>query len=396
MAKEKLLESYINTSASLIQQYDGSVPLNNFLKEFFSLHKKFGSRDRKSITHLCYCYYRLGKSLTQIPVKEKIMIALFLCSTKSNDLLSHFKSEWNEKVNYAIGEKISLLNIPFKVTEIFPWLNELSEKINASEFSMSHLAQPNLFLRIRPGKKEQVLKKLETNKIDFEACDENCLSLPNTTKIENVLDINKEIVVQDHSSQRIKEFFEVIKSETLNPKSKIRVWDCCAASGGKSILATDILKNIDLTVSDIRPSIIHNLQKRFKEAGIKNYHSFVADLTNSKSPIPNLKFDLIICDAPCSGSGTWSRTPEQLYFFKEEKIDDYVQLQKKIVSNTIPHLSANGFFIYITCSVFEKENEEVSGFIQNNFQLKLLTKKIFIGYDKKADTMFGALFRKSD
>jgi 16S rRNA (cytosine967-C5)-methyltransferase len=156
------------------------------------------------------------------------------------------------------------------------------------------------------------------------------------------------------------------------------------------------LQNVDLTVSDIRSSIIHNLKQRFKEAGIKNYHSFVGDLTNSKFQIPNSKFDLIICDAPCSGSGTWSRTPEQLYFFKKEKINYYAELQKKIIINTIPHLIKNGFFLYITCSVFKKENEEVVEFIRNNFQLQLIRQEIFIGYDKKADTMFGVLFIKAE
>jgi 16S rRNA (cytosine967-C5)-methyltransferase len=59
----------------------------------------------------------------------------------------------------------------------------------------------------------------------------------------------------------------IIKSEISNPKSEIKLWDCCAASGGKSLLAVDTLGNIDLTVSDVRSSIIHNLKHRFAVAG---------------------------------------------------------------------------------------------------------------------------------
>src|SRR5690606_27157702 len=116
---------------------------------------------------------------------------------------------------------------------------------------------------------------------------------------------------------------------------KLSVWDCCAASGGKSILAKDILKNIQLTVSDIRKSILINLEKRFASAGIKAYTAKVADLTDpsfSHSPLApserfsragthHSAFDLIICDAPCSGSGTWARTPEQLYNWTEARLD---------------------------------------------------------------------------
>ena len=51
-------QSYFNTAISLIKTYDGSIPLQHFLKQHFSQHKKHGSKDRKFITHLCYCYYR--------------------------------------------------------------------------------------------------------------------------------------------------------------------------------------------------------------------------------------------------------------------------------------------------------------------------------------------------
>jgi len=388
MPKEKIFESYLATASSLIQQYNGAIPLNEFLKQYFSQHKKFGSRDRKHITELCYCNYRTGHALKKGTIKE-ILESLFLCSQKQNELLVQLKPDWNEKAELRLEEKISFLSSPFNIKHIFPWKDELSTGIDVAAFAASHLVRPDLFLRIRPGNKEPVLKKLEENRIEYEECAEDCLRLPNTTKIENVLEINKEVVIQDYSSQRIKEFLESTKSE-------IRVWDCCAASGGKSILAVDVFKNIDLTVSDVRPFVINNLKQRFKEAGIKNYHSFIADLANSKFQTPNFKFDLIICDAPCTGSGTWSRTPEQLYFFDKEKINYYSKLQKKIASNTIHHLAKNGFFLYITCSVFKKENEEVVKFIQQNFKLQLVKEEVLIGYNEKADTMFAALLKKAD
>ncbi len=393
MAKEKLFESYIITASTLVQQYDGTIPLSDFLRQYFSLHKKFGSRDRKYVTELCYCNYRTGHALKNVTTEQRILTALFLCAQKQNELLAHLKPEWNEKAELSLEEKISYLNYPFNITDIFPRKDELSEHIDRTVFAASHLIQPDLFLRIRPNKKKQVYKKLQENKIEFKECAEDCLVLPHTTKVENVFELNKEVVVQDYSSQRIKAFLQIIKSDFKHQTSDIKVWDCCAASGGKSILAVDVLEKIDLTVSDVRPSIIYNLKRRFKEAGIKNYYSFVTDLTNSQFPIPNSNFDLIICDAPCTGSGTWSRTPEQLYFFTKEKINYYVELQKKIVTNTIPHLANNGFFLYITCSVFKKENESVVEFIQENFQLQLLKQEVLIGYDKKADTMFSALFK---
>ncbi len=102
----------------------------------------------------------------------------------------------------------------------------------------------------------------------------------------------------------------------------------------------------------------------------------------------------MIADVPCSGSGTWGRTPEQLNFFNAKKIDEYVLLQKKIVTNIVPYIRTNGYLLYITCSVFKKENEEVVSFVQENLQMELVEMNVIKGYDKKADTMFAALLKR--
>ncbi len=103
---------------------------------------------------------------------------------------------------------------------------------------------------------------------------------------------------------------------------------------------------------------------------------------------------MIICDAPCTGSGTWGRTPEQLYFFAKGKIDQYSLLQKKIATNVVPYLKKGGYFLYITCSGFRKENEEIVEYIEKDINLRKIELKILKGYDKKADTMFVSLFQK--
>lgn len=160
------------------------------------------------------------------------------------------------------------------------------------------------------------------------------------------------------------------------------------------MMAYDIDPNIELSVSDIRESILANLKRRFQRAEIKKYKIFVADLAGEGFGIPDAGYEVIICDAPCSGSGTWARTPEQLYFFDKSEIERYSALQKKIVSNVIPHLNSNGSFIYITCSVFKRENEELVEFIKQNFHLQLRQMEVLKGYDLKADSMFVAVFEK--
>jgi 16S rRNA (cytosine967-C5)-methyltransferase len=335
----------------------------------------------------------LGKALPDVPVEERVLIALFLCSNKKNEILGELKTEWNEKIELSLADKISLIGYQISVQDIFSWQNELNQTINKQTFTLSHLQQPGLFLRMRPGKEGLVKEKLSKGKIEFEVIDGTCVALPNSSKIEELIEFDKEAVVQDYSSQRVGKFIEMVG---LTPSDYLpfTVWDCCAASGGKSIMAKDILGNIDLTVSDVRESILKNLKKRFSFAGIKSYKSFVADLTAPAKELTDKKFDLILADVPCSGSGTWSRTPEQLRFFDQKKIEEYALLQKKITSNLIPHLLPGGYLLYITCSVFYKENEETIGFIKEQFHLDLVKMELLEGYNQKADTMFAALLKQ--
>ncbi len=384
--------SYINSAKNILSVYNGQEPFASFLKKYFSQQKKFGARDRKYISHLCYCYFRLGKSELDLPVEEKILVALFLCATEASEILETLKPEWNSQVSGSLEAKCSMLSLQVANLDIFPWKHELSDAIDYEMFNRSFLIQPDLYLRIRPGKHKIVKQKLEAAGIGFSYPADDCIALPNSVKVDGVVDINSDAVIQDLSSQRTGELLLNVSSGTDN--NKLKVWDCCTASGGKSIMAIDILGNIDLTVSDIRPGILHNLKKRFAEAGILRYNSFVTDLSRPGSiPIP-ADFDLIIADVPCTGSGTWSRTPEQLCYFNEAEIKRYSELQKSIVANAIPHLKPGGFLLYITCSVFKQENEGTLNHLLSNFSFQIKEMNIIKGYDTKADTMFAALLQK--
>lgn len=381
--------SYLNTASFIIQTYDGDVPLASWLKQFFKADKKFGSKDRKNISHACYCFFRLGNAFEGLSTEERILAALFLCSDTSNKILEELKPEWNEKASLPLDEKISVLSAQEEIKEIFPFSSEVSKEIELSRFNLSFLNQPNLFLRTKPGKNEKVLSRLQNAGVQFVLLNHKCIQLSNQTKVDEIVSIDEDVIIQDYNSQRTIELFKNHRLQTTN--YKLSAWDCCAASGGKSILFHDYFPDAQITVSDVRESILINLQKRFKRAGIKNYDSFVADVSSPHFSIKR-KFDLVICDAPCSGSGTWSRTPEQLHFFKKERIEHYADLQKKIVLNASKAVKKGGYFLYITCSVFQKENEEVVDYIQNDLTLQLIAMEYLKGYDKKADTLFTALF----
>jgi 16S rRNA (cytosine967-C5)-methyltransferase len=382
--------SYLNSAKAIIDSYKGDIPFAAFLKKYFNANKKYGGKDRKQIAALCYNFYRLGKAVPQLPVEEKLIVAVFICETTHSEFLQFHKPEWNDIITKPLAEKIAIAG--FTAEDVFPWAEALSDGMDAELFRYSFFTQPDLFLRIRPGNKETVIKKLQDAGIEFNIAGDDCLALPNSTKVDAVLEIDREVVIQDLNSQKVLNF---LKDEAKHIEQPVSVWDCCAASGGKSILAFDTLYGkVDLTVSDIRESILSNLKYRFETAGIKSYQSFIADLSADDFQPSSADFQLIICDAPCTGSGTWSRTPEQLYYLKRKTVDEYVAMQQQIVSRVIPQLLPGGLLIYITCSVFKHENEEIVDFIKEKFHLQLLQMELLKGYDKKADSMFVAVFSK--
>ena len=154
---------------------------------------------------------------------------------------------------------------------------------------------------------------------------------------------------------------------------------------------------VKLTVSDNRESILNNLQKRFKAAGLPIPMRYLADATNAADlniKLGTLRFDHIVCDVPCSGSGTWARTPEQLYFFDTAKLSSFATRQSLIVTNAIRYLKPGGTIIYITCSVFKVENEAVVQRAIQDEQMALVNELLIDGTDQLADSMYVATLRK--
>jgi len=385
-------QSYINTAEKLVDAYSGEVPFSSFIRSFFSAEKKYGSKDRKQISGLCYQYFRLAAPLKKYGVEERMIAASFLCNNAPVELIEKLQPEWNGLINRPVEDKMFFINPKLQVQDIFPFTQELSPSIDNYSYCLSYLTQPDLFVRVRHLNLPVILRKLEKAGIPYKLLNDNCLQLPPASNTEHIFIPDREAVIQDYNSQRVLNF---LKEYTELLPEKPLIWDCCAASGGKSILIYDILKGkCSLTVSDIRPAIISNLHKRFKKASIKNYHYFIADIGGTKEQLPATEYDIIICDAPCTGSGTWSRTPEQLSFFNKAAISNYVKLQTGIVKNTIPHLKKSGLYVYITCSVFKKENEDMTVFIEKEHGLQLLQKQYLEGYKHNADSMFTAVFQK--
>jgi 16S rRNA (cytosine967-C5)-methyltransferase len=372
----------------ITDHYNGGIPLTHFLKNYFRQHKQLGSRDRKIITEMAYCWYRCSKALPEgMDFETQIKTCLFVCDTSINQTLQFLPETWQAQKSRPVSARIEMLRdsgLSFNLSQIASFPYRLSEGILENEWLGSLLHQPKLFLRIRKNRKHIERLLLEKD-VPFDHITDACIALPNGAAVDKFLP-ESDYVVQDASSQSTGSFFRPAASQSW--------WDCCSGAGGKSLLLKDMEPRVTLTVSDKRKTILHNLAERFRIYGHQQPEQIVADVSDIgalQAEIGTRRFDHIICDVPCTGSGTWARTPEQLYFFEEERIAVFARLQRSIASNALKFLKPGGRLFYITCSVFASENEAVVNNLSEGYDLEVEEMKLINGIEISADSMFIAV-----
>ena len=187
----------------------------------------------------------------------------------------------------------------------------------------------------------------------------------------------------------------------LHPSPEL-IWDACCGAGGKSLLLCEAFPDATLYISDSRSAMVNNAEQRFRLAGYNAPVSAVCDLKNRVEEmvftngvtLKKAVFDMVVCDVPCSGSGTWRRTPENLLGFDEKQIEYYAGLQRKIVENALPFLKSGGTLVYITCSVFADENELNAKRIAAENGLVLKESRMLGGLKLNADYLYRAVLGK--
>ena len=377
----------------ILAEYDAKTPLHHFLKSYFKKYPKLGSRDRRGLSDAVYAWYRAGKSIQggdDNPAIQRLA-AMYLCGLRPKAFISFFPESWIENTA-GLGDRIAILQeegLSIEPARIFPGAETLlSAGISDLEWQHSMLRQPGLFLRIRNDRTD-VAARLQRAGIAFEWLSETCMALPNGTDVAPLLR-PESYVVQDASSQATGRFLTASAGELW--------WDCCSGAGGKSLLLKDANPSVSLLATDVRQSILNNLKDRFRL-----YHHTLnrtavldaSDAATSAETIAGRRFDGIICDVPCTGSGTWSRTPESCYFFDRASIAEYATKQQAILRNAGRYIKADGKIVYITCSVFRQENEDVIETIAAEGNLRIESAELINGLSGGADALFVAVLRSA-
>ena len=154
-----------------------------------------------------------------------------------------------------------------------------------------------------------------------------------------------------------------------------RVWDCCAAPGGKTLVLARRLPTAALLATDASPRRLKVLAERLETAGVGEPVKTVnADALALPAELGN--FDLVLCDVPCSGTGTLARNPEIRHRLKPEELARQVERQRAILTAAFSRLAPGGRLVYSTCSLEREENEQVLANVLRKLPVSFVVKKV--------------------
>ncbi len=139
-----------------------------------------------------------------------------------------------------------------------------------------------------------------------------------------------------------------------------KVIDACAGGGGKTLALAAAMRNRGrIYAADTHPGRLRELARRKSRAGFSNIEILPIEPLGELPEALPAGADLVLVDAPCSGSGTWRRNPELKDRYGEGDLARFAERQLGILRRFAPRVRAGGCLAYVTCSLFEDENERV-------------------------------------
>ena len=186
------------------------------------------------------------------------------------------------------------------------------------------------------------------------------------------------IEVQDEGSQLV--------ALECGVKSGDKVFDMCAGAGGKSLLFAQVMKNKGQIVAhDVSKRSLDELEKRAARAKVS--------IIRTTLDLPQESFDVVVCDVPCSGTGTGRRAPDAAHKITPEQFEKLLLVQREILDQAAPLIRKGGRLCYITCSLTKDENEQQAEvFLKNHPAFVLQSQKRLSPANDATDGFFLALF----
>ncbi|WP_032112795.1 RsmB/NOP family class I SAM-dependent RNA methyltransferase [Candidatus Paracaedibacter symbiosus] len=373
-----------------------SIPADTILTHYFRNRRYIGSQDRKNIAELVYQTLRhkiiLDALWQHIPPKRPttsgrtLMITglSYLQQLDIESIAALFSGDaygppFLTEQEQTCLEKLKTISVA-QLTEaeqhnIQGWqLEELKADYGDDMLSLltalNQQAPFDLRVNSLSTTRLTVQKRLEQEEITAHPGQYSPTALRLTDRRplgKHPLWIDGSIEVQDEGSQLI--------AHLVAAKPGQSVWDYCAGAGGKTLaIAALMLNQGRLIATDVVDWRLQRSRERFKRAGVHNVECHVLNETTTKwVKRGHGKFDRVLIDVPCSGSGTWRRNPDLKWRLQESGFHELLAIQASILEKAAKLVKPGGRLVYSTCSLFRSENQsQIDKFLAQHPEFSLL------------------------
>ena len=215
------------------------------------------------------------------------------------------------------------------------------------------------------------------------------IQVPADAKLKTILE--SESFAKGEFSMQNPSAYEVVKLLDLKPG--LKVWDACAAPGGKSALMAEMDSSLDIFASDVSESRVLKMRDVVDRLGLTNVRVECRDVLSSRD---SHRFDRILLDVPCSNMGVIARRPESVYRITPESVKELAELQYNILNAASAKLAPNGILVYATCSPDPEETTKiVNRFVKENPGFEKFGDAVFPGAeDSRFDGFFAQALRR--
>lgn len=170
----------------------------------------------------------------------------------------------------------------------------------------------------------------------------------------------------------VQDLGSILVASFLNPRENSSLLDLCAAPGGKTTHLAELMNNTgEIMACDKSQGKIKLIQENAKRLGVKNIETRVNDARVLNKDFID-KFDYVLVDAPCSGTGLYRKKPDIKWNKDLEDIKSLAEVQLEILDKAKDYVKDGGELLYSTCSLSKIENEDVvNKFLENNKNFKI-------------------------
>ena len=406
--------SLIGHVLELFEQIDKNTKSIDRLVSDFSHNRRYiGSRDRRFISDTVYGMVRHRRfmeallehwiaehpSTAQVDQTPERYLPIYIAfgigvqSVPVEQMVDNVRSRWeilfpsidcqqfggwiaqHTSLDFLPNDDIVRLGVQYSFQDwmVRAWKQQFGDEVVHLMKALNQPAPTTLRVNLLKTTREQCIQRLKDEQLEAEPTQYSSAGLVTKKRFQvSAIQAFKDgwFEVQDEGSQ--------IVSLIANPRPGDFVIDACAGAGGKTLHMAEMMNNEgEIIAIDVERDRLRELKTRAERAGVKCVRTFLRDEHQSEQ-FHNTA-DLVLVDAPCSGTGTIRRNPGTKWTVTETLVDHYAELQLKILTESARFVKRDGKLIYSTCSLIKKENTDVlSLFLDMNPEFYAVKDKVWM------------------